>query len=367
MEATPPMVCRDSQDCTMRIWLMTDNGKKSKTVIKCKNRRSGLKAIPTACSYSRDGLLVCGVCNDGSIQMWDHRKNFVNVCLQMENAHTFGNEITGVQFAYDNRMLATKSNDETLKLWDMRSFKKPVNVAEGLFSRFDQTDVLFSPDDKLIVTPTSKEKNEVGGKLVFFDRDTFKKSFEITVGESHCIRAEWHPKINQILVGSGDGVVNVYYDPHRSIRGAKLCVVKKRTEAKTVNYITNQRIIVPYALPMFRQESSRQKSTWRQYEKARKDPQASKNPEKPNLLKGTGGRVAKGGSTLASYMAKQIAVRNKDDHIDPREAILRHAKESTENPYWITPAYKKTQPKAIFQDIDPDEPPQKLTKSETFG
>jgi len=311
--------------------------------------------------------LVCGVCNDGSIQMWDHRKSFVNVCLQMETAHTFGNEITGVQFAYDNRMLATKSNDETLKLWDMRSFKKPVNVAEGLFSRFDQTDVLFSPDDQLIVTPTSKEKNEAGGKLVFFERDTFKKAFEITVGESHCIRAEWHPKINQILVGSGNGVVNVYYDPDRSIRGAKMCVVKKRTEAKTLNYITNQRIIVPYALPMFRQESSRQKSTWRQYEKARKDPQASKNPEKPQHQKGTGGRVAKGGSTLASYMAKQIAVKNKDDHIDPRAAILRHAGESEENPYWITPAYVKTQPKPIFQDIDPDEPPKKLTKSETFG
>lgn len=83
---------------------------------------------------------MCAVCNDGSIQMWDHRKNFVNVCLQVgvwaenilgrtnistlvpqvETAHQFGSEITGVQFAYDNRMLATRSNDETLKLWDVR-------------------------------------------------------------------------------------------------------------------------------------------------------------------------------------------------------------------------------------------------------
>ena len=39
----------------------------------------------------------------------------------METAHQFGSEITGVQFAYDNRMLATRSNDETLKLWDVRS------------------------------------------------------------------------------------------------------------------------------------------------------------------------------------------------------------------------------------------------------
>jgi len=356
-----------SQDCTMRLWLLGDNGRKSKTVIKCKNRKSGLKAIPTNCTYSRDGLLVCAVCNDGSIQMWDHRKNFVNVCLQVETAHSFGQEITGVQFAYDNRMLATRSNDETLKLWDIRSFKKPVHIAEGLFSRFDQTDVLFSPDDKLVVTCTSKEKGESGGKVIFYDRDTFKKSFEMTVGTSHCIRAEWHPKINQLLVGSGDGIVKVFYDPDRSIRGAKLCVVKKRTEAKTVNYITNQRIITPYALPMFRIDPSQTQSTHRQYEKARKDPAASKNPEKPNLMKGTGGRVAKGGSTLASFMAKQIAVKNKDDHIDPREAILRHAKDCEENPFWVSPAYAKNQPKPIFAQVDPDEPEEKRTRTDTFG
>ena len=93
-----------SQDCTIRLWLLPDNGRKSKTVIKCKNRKSGLKAIPTNCTYSRDGLLVCAVCNDGSIQMWDHRKNFVNVCLQMENAHSFGSEITGISL-----MLITKN------------------------------------------------------------------------------------------------------------------------------------------------------------------------------------------------------------------------------------------------------------------
>ena len=82
---------------------------------------------------------------------------------------------------------------------------------------------------------------------------------------------------------------------------------------------------------------------------------------------GTGGRVSSGGSTLHSWMAKQISVKNKDDHIDPRERILRHAKESEENPYWIDPCYKKTQPKTIFREPDEDEPPEKLTKTETFG
>jgi hypothetical protein len=85
-------------------------------------------------------------------------------------------------------------------------------------------------------------------------------------------------------------------------------------------------------------------------------------------------------------MAKQLSVKNKDDHIDPRERILRHAKvnwwlqkcflnnvyhnffqEAETNPYWVSPAYKRTQPNAIFRDTDKDEPPEKLTKSETFA
>merc|ERR1712059_233615 len=335
--------------------------------IKCKNRKSGLKCHPTCCTYSRDGLLVCGVCNDGSIQMWDHRKNFVNVALQMPEAHQFGCEITGVMFGYDNRLLATRSNDETMKLWDLRSFKKPVNVAEGLFSRFDQTDVLFSPDDKLVVTGTSMNKGDKGGKLVFFDKDTFQKAFEMTVEGSHVIRLTWHPKLNQILVGGGDGAVRVYYDPKKSVRGAMLCVVKKRTEAKQVNYISTQRIITPYSLPMFKDDVSRTKSTYRQLIKDRKDPKKSHEPEKPQAIKGTGGKLAKGGSTLHSWMARQIAVKNKDDHIDPRERILRHAEDSDKNPYWITPAYTKTQPVPIFRSVDEDEPPEKMTKRETFG
>lgn len=37
---------------------------------------------------------------------------------------------------------------------------------------------------------------------------------------------------------------------------------------------------------------------------------------------------------------------------DPREAILKVAKKAEEDPYWISPAYEKTQPVTIFQHDD---------------
>ena len=255
--------------------------------------------------------------------------------------------------------------DETLKLWDVRYFKNPVKSTGDLFSRFDNTECCFSPDDRMIITGTSMGKNEKAGRLIFFNRDTFEKVTDIEIENAHVIRSRWHPKLNQLLVGSGDGVVRVYYDPEKSVNGAKLCTIRKKSRAKVNSYVTSQHIITPYSLPMFRED--RQRSTKRQEEKARKDPIKSKRPDLPLGMKGTGGRVTSGGSTLHSWMAKQISVKNKDDHIDPRERILRHAEESTKNPYWISPAYTKTQPEPVFQEHKEDEPPEKKTRTETFG
>ena len=72
--------------CLYRLWLLEGRGKKSKALMKCKSGM-GLRATPTCCEYSRDGLLVACGCQDGSIQMWDHRKSFVNVALMVRDAH----------------------------------------------------------------------------------------------------------------------------------------------------------------------------------------------------------------------------------------------------------------------------------------
>ncbi len=44
-----------------------------------------------------------------------------------------------------------------------------------------RTDCCFSPDDKLLVTGTSVKKEEGNGKLVFFDRASFQRVYEIEV------------------------------------------------------------------------------------------------------------------------------------------------------------------------------------------
>lgn len=334
-----------SEDGTCRLW----DVKKPyhhKSIIKCR-AQNGLRTVPTACTYSRDGNLIACACMDGSIQVWDHRKMFVNTTLMLRNAHQSGTETSCIAFSYLGHWVATRGCDDTLKLWDIRAFKKPISVVSDIFSRYATTDCIFSPDDSLIVTGQSMKRGESQGKLLFYDRTDLKKVKEMFVADSHVIKTLWHPKLQQIFVGAGNGIVKVYYDESRSIRGAKLCAVKTRKKTKQIEVVAAQQIITPHALPMFRQEKP--KSIRKKMEKERLDPVKSHRPDLP-IKSGQGGRVAASGSTLSSYVIRNLGLSKKiEDDQDPREAILRFAKDAAENPYWITPAYSKTQPKTIFQ------------------
>ncbi|PSN55116.1 Gastrulation defective protein 1 [Blattella germanica] len=335
-----------SEDSTCRLWDV-EKPQQHKAIIKAR-AQNGLKTIPTACAYNRDGNLIACACMDGSIQMWDHRKLFVNTSLLLRGAHQAGTETSCLAFSYLGSTFATRGCDDTLKLWDLRSFKKPLHIFEGLFSRYATTDCNFSPDDGIILTGESIKRGETSGRLLFFNTKTFETVNEITVTDSHVIRAVWHAKLNQIFVGCGNGTVKVYYDNNRSMRGAKLCVVKTRRKVKQVEVVAAQQILTPHALPMFRQEKP--KSIRKQMERDRQDPVKSRRPDLP-ISSGQGGRVATSGGTLSSYVIRNLGLSKRvEDDQDPREAILRYAKEAAENPYWVSPAYNKTQPTPIFQN-----------------
>ncbi|KAI3362296.1 hypothetical protein L3Q82_012604, partial [Scortum barcoo] len=325
------MTC--SNDGTVRTWDLNSE-KKHKSVFKPRSLQ-GKKVTPTCCTYSRDGKLIAAGCQDGTIQIWD-RNLSVHTKFHCRQAHIPGSDTSCLSFSYDGLTLASRGGDDTLKTWDIRNFRKPVNVATGLTNYFSMTDCCFSPDDKLLVTGTSVKKDEGNGKLVFFDRASFEKVYEIEVTNASVVRCLWHPKLNQIMVGTGNGLAKVYYDPVKSHRGAKLCVVKSQRKEKHAETLTQDYIITPHALPMFRE--ARQRSTRKQLEKDRLDPKKSHKPEPPVSGPGRGGRVAAHGGTLSSFIVKNIALDKTDDS-NPREAILRHAKEASENPYWVAPAY----------------------------
>ncbi|XP_317237.4 gastrulation defective protein 1 homolog [Anopheles gambiae] len=345
-------------DSTLRTWVFAKT-KEQRAVIKTR-AQGGLKTIPTSCAYNRDGTLIAAGCSDGSLQTWDTRKMFVHTTHCIRDAHAKGADISSVLFSYSGFQLASRSMDETLKLWDMRAFRKPLHVFGGLFSRYDTTDCCYSPDDTMILTGESLPKGTQQANLYVYDTKTFGLVTKLPITDSHVIRTLWHPKLNQIFVGCGNGIIRGLYDEKRSMRGAKLCVVRTHRRKKESEIQGTTQIITPHALPMFRQEKTR--SVRKKLEKDRLDPVKSKRPDLP-ITSGQGGRVASSGGTLSSYVIRNLGLSKRvEDDQDPREAILKYAKEAAENPYWIAPAYAKTQPKPIFNSED--EPDAKKTKTE---
>lgn len=348
-----------SQDSTCRIWNLY-KPRAHRELIKCR-AQNGVKTIPTTCGYSREGSVVACGCIDGSIQMWDRRKAFVNPSLIRREAHQNSTEISSLNFSYIGNMLASRACDDTLKLWDLRNFKAPIFKAENLFSRYDTTDCMFSPDDSIVITGESLAKNQTHGRVLFYNTKSFELVHEISVTNSHVIKTLWHPKLNQIFVGCGNGIVKAYYDVKKSMRGAKLCVIKTKHKQNHIEMVSTQQIITPHALPLFRQD--RPQSVRKQMEKDRLDPIKSRRPDLP-ITSGQGGRVASSGGTLSSYVIRNLGLSKRiEDDQDPREAILKYAKDAEENPYWIAPAYKKNQPKTIFQTDEPSGPPLKKSKT----
>ncbi|XDV54871.1 hypothetical protein PO909_023068 [Leuciscus waleckii] len=108
----------------------------------------------------------------------------VHTKFHCRQAHAPGSDTSCLSFSYDGVTLASRGGDDTLKTWDIRSFRKPLGQVTGLTSFFPMTDCCFSPDDKLLLTGTSVRKDEGNGKLVFFERQSLQKVYEIEVADT---------------------------------------------------------------------------------------------------------------------------------------------------------------------------------------
>jgi len=82
----------------------------------------------------------------------------------------------------------------------VRKSKAPLKTFDNLPNSYAQTTVSFSPDERLIMTGTSTEKEgNKGGLLVFFDRQRleFVRRVGVSANQS-VVYSLWHPKLNQV-------------------------------------------------------------------------------------------------------------------------------------------------------------------------
>ncbi|KAL2939249.1 WD repeat-containing protein 70 [Bienertia sinuspersici] len=345
-------ILTSSEDGSLRIWDVNDF-KCQKQVIKPKLARPGRVPV-TTCAWERGGKSIAGGIGDGSIQIWNVKPGWGSrPDIHVQNAHS--DDITGLRFSSDGRHLLSRSFDGTLKVWDLRQMKQSLEVFEELPNHYAQTNVAFSPDEELILTGTSVERDSpTGGLLCFYDRHKLELVSKVGISPTcSVVQCAWHPRLNQVFATAGDknqGGTHVLYDPTMSERGALVCVARAPRMKSVDDFEVQPVIHNPHALPLFRDQPSRK----RQREKILKDPIKSHKPELPMTGPGHGGRTGtSSGSLLTQYLLKQGGMLKEtwmDE--DPREAILKYAEAAEKDPKFIAPAYAETQPKPVFEDPD---------------
>ena len=111
--------------------------------------------------------------------------------------------MTKILFLNDNQRFCVRSLDNTMKIWDIRHTKKPLNVWYNLANYAPGSKICFSPDQKYVVTGTSVRKNsdEEQSSLLFYDSVTFEQIADINMGNISITDIKWHPVLNQLFVG----------------------------------------------------------------------------------------------------------------------------------------------------------------------
>lgn len=352
---TRETILTSSEDGSLRIWDVNDFTSQ-KQVIKPKPSRPGRVPV-TTCAWDREGKSIAGGIGDGSIQIWSIKPGWGSrPDIYVPNGHS--DEITSLKFSSDGRILLSRSFDGSLKVWDLRQMKASLKSFEDLPNHYAQTNVAFSPNEQLILTGTSVERESTtGGLLCLFDRQKLELVSKVGISPTcSVVQCAWHPKLNQIFATAGDkhqGGTHVLYDPTISARGALVCVARAPRKISVDDFRAEPVIHNPHALPLFRDQPSRK----RQREKILKDPLKSHKPEAPMNGPGFGGRVGvTKGSLLTQYLLKQGGmIKETWMDEDPREAILKYADVAEKDPKYIAPAYAQTQPTTVFAKSDSED------------
>jgi len=344
-----------SLDSSTRIW--DTNMKKigieqqlpHKNIIKCKTS-GGKKAGCTACCFDPTGNVVAISCDDGSLQIYSTKTHYSRAEQTAQNAHNAQASATSMCFYRDGTKLVTRASDHTLKVWDIRNFKKPLNAWYDLFNNDIHTQVSLSPNDKYILTGTSIAKKDDNGLVLLYDSTTFDKAGQLTISQASVTQVQWHPVLNQIFVGSSDQNIHVLCDPQKSQRGALLCINKQERKARPedINYMPDIR--TPHALPIMKEENRNRK---KKQNKILSDPLLTKKPEMPMQGPGKGGKTGGPGTVTQFIMLTQ----NKSEEFkeDAREALIALDAETRKEKGLVSGAYTATQPAPIFDYVKEDQ------------
>lgn len=347
-------------DSTLRIWDLNLRTKQ-KDIIVHKSKQAGaagrsrMTAVAWGAGPEGNNSLLISSALDGSLLMWGGEGPYHRPSAEIREAHRPDTWTSGIDISSDGRLVVTRGGDDTVKLWDTRKFKNPVNSTAhpSTSQQYPTSNIIFAPNSSSVLAGSPE------GALHILNPATLKPELVTPVTPSSpLITVQWHPKLNQIITGSANAETHILFNPQTSTKGAVsiLSRLPKRRHidddaSLTTDYdslgVSGDAILNPGT-----SSEAIQTSTY-----ASRHPTIgltasgkSRDPRRPHIPAQTPFSKSQ---PSEEHIKERIAFSDMRNE-DPREALLRYADKATNDPMF-TRAWNKTQPKTIYADGSDDE------------
>lgn len=356
---TPDEFVTAGTDSTLRIWDLNLRSKHKEIVVhKSKQAGAAGRSRMTAVAWgsapdSNDSILVSAAF-DGSLLMWPGQGPYHRPSAEVRDAHRSETWTSGIDISTDGRLVVTRGGDDTIKVWDTRKFKTPVNSVEhtSTSAQYPSSNVIFAPNSTAILTGSAS------GALHILNPATLRPELVTPVtAASPVITVQWHPKLNQVFTGSANSEVHVLFDPEKSIKGAVSIMSKlpKRRHIDDDSTLTTDYDALGVAGDAILNPGTASESV-QVANYASRHPTIgltasgkSRDPRRPHIPAQTPFSKSQ---PSEEHIKERVAfgdMRNED----PREALLRYANKEADPMF--TKAWSKTQPKTVYADLSDEE------------
>ena len=351
-------------DSTLRIWDVNEQ-RAQKEVIVHKSKTAGsagrtrMTAVAWGSPKQGGNNILVSTALDGSLVMWSGEGPYTRPAGEVRSAHTPNTWTGGIDISPDGRLIVTRGGDDTIKLWDTRKFKQPLNTVSHTSTSMQHptSNIRFSPTGSNVIT------GSVDGSLHILNPATLKPELvtPVTPGSS-LITVLWHEKLNQIITGSANAETHVLYNPNLSTGGAKL-VMSKAPKRRHIDDDPNLTLDLAHgisgdsiAAPGADRAppgsfAARHPTVGLTYSGKSRDPRRPHIPQATPFAKN---------NPDERHIMQSIPLSSMRDE-DPREALLKYADKAKNDPMF-TNAWKDTQPKTIYAELsdgEGDEEPEK--------
>lgn len=347
-------------DSTLRIWDVNLRTKQKEIIVHKSKQvgaagRSRMTAVAWGASSEGNSSMLVSAAVDGSLLMWPGDGPYHRPSGEIREAHKPDTWTSGVDISHDGRLVVTRGGDDTIKIWDTRKFKTPVNTVPHISTSqlYPTSNIIFAPNSASILTGSAD------GALHILNPATLKPELvtPVTPG-STLITVQWHAKLNQVITGSANAETHILFDPKTSTKGAVsiLSRLPKRRHidddaSLTTDYdalgVSGDAILNPGTTSEAIKASSY----------ASRHPTIgltasgkSRDPRRPHIPAQTPFAKSQPDEKHINERIPFSSMREED----PREALLKYADKAKDDPMF-TRAWSKTQPKTIYADVSDEE------------